>query len=197
MKLDLVHDIQEAYRKVLNSMSRPGIIESLKNEEIKVDMDMDIYKSTFVIMLMLLDREVTFNIVSDNSSEISNLVSQMTYAKVKPIEEADYIFVIKDSCDETLGEICSKAKFGDLINPNNSSTIIAEFDCINNEGALQFAGPGIKEVNKVYISGNKNWIKIREMKNQEFPLGIDIICLDKNSSVLCIPRTTKINIKED
>lgn len=197
MKLDLVHDIQGTYRKVLNSMSRPGIIESIEDEAVKVDIDVDFYNSTFLTMLMLLDREVSFNVVSDNSENISRLISQIAYAKVKPIEEADYIFVIKDSCDERLEEICTKAKIGDLVNPNKSATIIAEFDYVDNNGSLEFTGPGIKEVNKVFISGNRSFIKARETKNQEFPLGIDIICLDKNGNVLCIPRTTKISQKED
>ena len=172
-------------------------MENLEDEAIKVDIDIDFYKSTFVIMFMLLDREVSFNVISNNSVDISSLVSQMTYAKVKPIEEADYLFVINDSCDERLEEICSKSKIGNLVNPNKSATIIAEFDEIGNNHSLEFTGPGIKDVNKVCISGNTNWIKSRKIKNEEYPLGIDIICLDKKSNVLCIPRTTNIKEKED
>lgn len=192
MKLDLVHDIQVGYRKVLNSMARPGIIESLLNESNKVDTEINFFKSTFLIMLMLLDREVSFNIISKNSADISSIVSQMTYAKVRPANEADYLFVMKDSCEEMLKDTLSKAKIGDLINPNKSATIIAEFEEIINDGNLEFSGPGIKEINKVYISGNSDWIKAREIKNEEYPLGIDIICLDKKDNVLCIPRTTRI-----
>ena len=55
MELDLIHDIQSTYRKVLNSMARPGIIENIKDEADKVNVDIDCYKSTFLIMLMLLD----------------------------------------------------------------------------------------------------------------------------------------------
>lgn len=197
MRLDLVHDIQEAYRKVLNAMSKPGVIENLEEQAIKVEINVDFYNSTFLIMLMLLDSEVSFSVISNNSENIEELISEMTYSKVKPIEEADYIFVIKDSCDESFEETLKKAKIGDLINPNKSATIIAEFHHIENGDSLEFTGPGVKEVNKVHISGNKDWVNIREIKNAEFPMGIDIICLDKNSNVLCIPRTTKIRSKED
>lgn len=197
MKLDLVHDIQGAYRKILNAMSRPGIIESLVNEAEKVEMDINFYKSTFLIMLMLLDREVSFNVISEDSISISSLVSQITYAKIKPVEEADYIFVIRDSCDKLLKETCSKAKIGSLIDPNKSATIIAEFNEIKGNGNLEFTGPGIKEFSKVYIGGNNHWIKARNTKNEEYPLGIDVICLDKDSNALCIPRTTNIKQKED
>lgn len=197
MKLDLVHDIQGAYRKILNSMARPGIIESLEIESTKVDMDISFYKSTFLIMLILLDREVSFNVVSKDSINISSLVSQITYAKIKPVDEADYVFVMSDSCVEMLEATCSQAKIGDLVNPNKSATIIVEFNEIKNNGDLEFTGPGIKGFNKVYISGNKSWIKARKIKNEEYPLGIDVICLDKNSNVLCIPRTTNMTQKEE
>lgn len=202
MQLDMIHDIQSVYRKVLSTMSRPGTVESLNKEVLKVDMDVNCYKSTFLIMNMLLDREVSFSIVSKESVQLSNLISQMTYAEVKPIEEADYIFVLRDECDEALGEIIENAKISDLIDPNKSATIISEFDEINvydekikERLNLIFKGPGIKEIQEVNISGNIEWVNKRREKNEEYPLGIDLICVDKNENVLSIPRTTDIQNK--
>lgn len=202
MQLDMIHDIQSTYRKVLNTMSRPGIIENLCTEALKVDINVTCYNSTFLVMIMLLDREVSFNIVSKNSESLSNLISQMTYAEAKPVEEADYIFVLRDECDQCLGEVIQNAKIGDLIDPNKSASIIAEFDNFNgfdekteDNLKLLFKGPGIKEVQEVNISGNTHWINKRREKNEEYPLGIDLICIDKNENVLSIPRTTHIDIE--
>ena len=100
MKLDSVHDIQGVYRKVLNSMARPGTVMSLKDESSKVEKFIECYNSTFLIMMMLLDGEVSFNVISKNDIDVSRTMSQMTYAKIKPVEEADYIFVLDDLCDE-------------------------------------------------------------------------------------------------
>lgn len=196
MKLDLVHDIQSSYRKVLKSMSEPGVISNLNEESLKVDIDIKCRKSTFLMMLMLLDREVSFNVVSNNSSDVSTMVSQMTYSKLKSIDEADYIFVLEDANEEELQNIISKAKIGDLVNPNKSATIISEFKSItykNNSNQIEIAlqGPGIKDKNVVNISGNRDWIREREIKNEEYPLGVDLIYIDSNDNLICIPRTTR------
>lgn len=192
MKLDSIHDLQGVYRKVLNAMARPGVIENIKEEAEKVDIELDCFKGTFLLMLMLLDAEVTFNIVSKNSMNVTSLISQLTYGRVKPLEEADYIFVLKDVTSEELGLAYRKGKLGDLVNPNSSATIIAEFEEIKEGKELKFVGPGIKDANRISISEDKAWIKVREEKNQEYPLGIDGIYVDKNGNVVCLPRTTQI-----
>lgn len=197
MKLDMVHDIQSVYRKVLNAMAKPGVIENLQKEAEKVEIETNCYKSTFLMMMMLLDREVSFNVVSEKSVDVSSLISQMTYAKVKPIEEADYIFVLKDACDKQLDMVIRKSKIGDLIDPNKSATIIAEFKCLNDgENILNFKGPGIKNLCEARISGERKWIKERSVKNEEYPLGIDLIYVDEKNNVMCIPRTTSITESE-
>ncbi|NLK94239.1 MAG: phosphonate C-P lyase system protein PhnH [Clostridiales bacterium] len=196
MNIDLVHDIQGVYRKVLNAMARPGCIENVKNEEEKVDLNIRSYKNTVLVMLMLLDAEVSFNVVSDNSIDVISTISQITYAKIKPIEEADYVFVLSDSIDK-LKEAYEKVKEGTLIDPNLSATIIAEVLKISDEKELELSGPGIKEKNYIKISGNYGWVKARENKNKEYPLGVDSIFLDSDGQVICIPRTTKINILEE
>jgi len=192
MKLDSIHDLQGVYRKVLNAMARPGIIENIKEEAEKVDIELDCFKGTFLLMLMLLDGEVTFNIISENSINVTGIISQLTYAKVKSLEEADYIFILKDATSKKLGLTYEKAKIGDLVNPNSSATIIAEFEEIKEGKDLEFVGPGIKMINQISISDDKSWIKARLEKNQEFPLGIDGIYIDRNANVVCLPRTTQI-----
>jgi len=192
MKLDLIHDLQGVYRKILNAMARPGVIENIKEEAEKVDIELDCFKGTFLLMLMLLDGEVTFNIISENSMSVTSLVSQLTYARVKPLEEADYIFILKDICLKKIGLAYKKGKIGDLVNPNSSATIIAEFEEIKEGKQLELVGPGIKDTNRISISEDKAWIKVRKEKNKEFPLGLDAIYIDKNSNVMCLPRTTQI-----
>ena len=192
MKLDSIHDLQGVYRKVLNAMSRPGVIENIKEEAEKVDIEMDCFKGTFLLMLMLLDGEVTFNIISEDPMSITSLVSQMTYAKIRPLDEADYIFVLKDANSKKLALAYRKGKLGDLVNPNSSATIIAEFEQIKEGSQLEFIGPGIKEVNRISISENRSWIRARKEKNQEYPLGLDGIYIDENSNVMCLPRTTQV-----
>ena len=194
--MDLVHDIQSVYRKVLNSMARPGVIETLEEQK-KIDIEVSCNKGTFLVMLMLLDGEVSFNIVSEKSEEMTSLISQMTYSKQKNLEEADYIFVLEDASEKSLAEVYKLAKIGTLIDPNKSATIIAEVNSINNNDDLELSGPGIKDKKSLSISGNNKWIKERELKNKEYPLGVHAIYIDKEYKVVSLPRTTKIKRKED
>ncbi|MTI65834.1 MAG: phosphonate C-P lyase system protein PhnH [Firmicutes bacterium] len=192
MKLDMVHDIQRTYRKVLNSMSRPGEIENIKNESQKVDIDTEFFNSTLVLMFMLLDAEVSFKIISNKEDEMTKFINQLTYAKSKELHEADFIFLLNDAKKEDIESTFKKAKVGDLINPNKSATIIVESEKITNEKDLTLKGPGIKEVNYVEVKLKGNWIEERNEKNIEYPLGIDVIFTDINSNIMCLPRTTQI-----
>jgi alpha-D-ribose 1-methylphosphonate 5-triphosphate synthase subunit PhnH len=192
MKLDLVHDIQKSYRKVLNCMARPGVIESIKEVSEKVDMNIDFLKSTLVIMFMLLDAEVSFKIISKNERDLTNIVNQLTYAKASDAEAADFVFVLRDAAPEDIELAFRDAKLGDLIDPHKSATIIVEVDEVSNEKALALKGPGIEEINYVKITALGNWIEAREQKNIEYPLGVDTIFIDKGSNILCLPRTTQI-----
>lgn len=189
MSLDLVYDIQAVYRKVLNAMARPGKIENVSDQCDKIEYDFNCYKSTNIVLLTLLDAEVSFCFDDNKSFDDVEMINQMTYSKAKPANEADFIIITKD-CDDTCG-IMNKAKIGELKNPNKSATVIIEVDEMNNYEGIVLTGPGIKSTQKIKISNYDLWKEIRQKKNKEFPLGIDIILTDEKGNIACIPRTTK------
>ncbi|OOM78635.1 phosphonate C-P lyase system protein PhnH [Clostridium sp. BL-8] len=190
--LDLVHDIQTAYRKVLNCMSRPGSIENLACQIEKVDIDVDFSRSNLIMMYMLLDAEVSFKIVSHEEEKISKLVNQLTYGKYTSLEEADFIFIMKDADEDMVEQAFKDAKIGDLIDPHKSATIVVEVEEISGNKELMLTGPGIKKENYMQVKIKGDWLGEREKKNIEYPLGIDMILLDEESNVMCLPRTTQI-----
>lgn len=190
--LDLVHDIQTSYRKVLNCMSRPGSIENLACQIEKVDIDVDFSRSTLIMMYMLLDAEVSFKIVSHEEEKISKLVNQLTYGKYTSLEEADFIFIMKDADEDMVEQAFKAAKIGDLIDPHKSATIVVEVEEISGNKELMLTGPGIKKENYMQVKIKGDWLGEREKKNIEYPLGIDMILLDEESNVMCLPRTTQI-----
>lgn len=190
--LNLVHDIQSSYRKVLNCMSRPGTIENIAEESEKVDGNVNFSKSILILMYMLLDAEVSLKVVSHEEESITQLFNQLTYAKEKSVEEADFIFVMRDADEAMQEEAIKAAKIGNLIDPHASATIIVEVEEISNNKELILAGPGIEKENYVQVDVKGNWIKERSKKNIEYPLGIDMILVDKNFNIICLPRTTQI-----
>ena len=143
MKLDLVHDTQQAYRKLLRCMSRPGVIESIEVQSEKIDFDISFYKGTLVNMFVLLDGEVTFNIVSKNKEEVTKFVNQLTYARATTLEEADFIFILKDAVENSLGDAIKRSKPGTLIDPHTFATIIVEGEKLSYEKNYTLKGPAI------------------------------------------------------
>lgn len=192
MKLNLVHDTQKAYRKLLNCMSRPGVIESIKEQSEKVDFDISFYKGTLINMYMLLDGEVTFNIVSNNTEEITRFVNQLTYAKATKLEEADFIFILNDAAENSLADAFKNAKIGTLIDPHKSATIIVEVEKLSTDEKYLLKGPGIEDLSQVNIITECLFIEERKSKNIEYPLGVDTVFIDREAQIMCLPRTTSI-----
>ncbi|MGH4118197.1 phosphonate C-P lyase system protein PhnH [Clostridium sp.] len=193
MKLDLVHDIQSSYRKTLNCMARPGIIENIKEESEKIDIDVNFYKSTMVLMLMLLDGEVSYKIITDKEEEVINVVNQMTFSNSAGTKDADFIFILRDASPEVVEGAFRNAKTGDLVNPHKSAIIIFETDGLSNEQELALIGPGIEHTNYVKIQTKASWIQERDKINVEYPIGIDFIFTDSSSNIMCLPRTTQVS----
>lgn len=192
MKLDLVHDIQAAYRKTLDSMSRPGLIRNIRNQADKVNMEINCFDSTLVLVLMLLDTEVKFKVCSKREAEMAKLINQLTYAKATEVESADYIFVLNDAQPEDLEKALIMAYPGDLLDPHKAATIIIEADTVSNERDLTLMGPGIEKQSYIDVQITGRWVDLRAEKNAEYPLGIDLIFTDRVGNILCLPRTTHI-----
>jgi alpha-D-ribose 1-methylphosphonate 5-triphosphate synthase subunit PhnH len=190
--LDLVHDIQNSYRKVLDCMSRPGLIRNIAEQSEKVNINICFLKSVLILMYMLLDAEVSFKIISHEEEDINKLVNQLTYAKCKSLEEADFIFVMEDADESMVEEAFRGAKLGDLIDPHKSATIVVEAEEISNNKDLVLTGPGIETENYMQVKVKGDWAREREKKNIEYPLGVDTILVDRNSNIICLPRTTQI-----
>ena len=196
MSLDLVHDIQAVYRKIIDAISRPGLIRNIKDQADKVDMEIGCLNSTVVLALMLFDTEVTFKVISEREAEVTRLINQLTYAKTTDIERADFILVLKDAKPEDFERAIRAAYPGDLMDPHKSATIIFEADLLSREQDVILTGPGIEEENYIKIKTTHNWIELRVEKNVEYPLGIDFIFIDPEANLMCIPRTTRIMKQE-
>ncbi|MCL6459405.1 MAG: phosphonate C-P lyase system protein PhnH [Gorillibacterium sp.] len=192
MKLDFVHDVQITYRKLLDSMSRPGVISQLGVQADKINAEAPCYNSTLLIAIALLDTEVTFKVISAEEEQISRLLNQLTYARETTVDHADYIFILSDATSEQVEQSINAAKMGDLRNPHESATVIIEVRSVSKEPELLLVGPGIEESCWISVQPIDSWLQIRIDKNREFPLGIDFIIVDQEHRAIALPRTTQI-----
>jgi len=189
MAMDVVHDTQVTYRKLLDSMSRPGKIATLtESTESRVLLS----SATFLTVLTLFDAEVSFHVVSDKEG-IAKLLSEFTFASLVPADEADYI-IVPDGTDETeILAVMEKCKIGTMTDPQKSATWLIEKDVISNDEQLVLTGPGIKEQAYLYLDLAEQFWQVREEKTKEYPLGIDLIFTDRHLNLVCIPRTTNVS----
>ncbi|GAA0305947.1 phosphonate C-P lyase system protein PhnH [Gracilibacillus halotolerans] len=189
MALDIVHDTQETYRKVLTSMSRPGTISTVIGD---MDNPFPCHYATFLTILTLLDREVYFHVISDGEN-LSKVITDYTLAQETSIENADFIIVPNGTNEEAVIDAMQKCKVGTLEDPQNSSTWIIEQNMISVTGTITLTGPGIKHTTSLHLDITAELLEMRNRRVQEFPLGIDLIFTDP-VSLACIPRTTKVSL---
>ena len=197
MELDIVHDLQSVYRKMVDSASRPGLISDLRKEAALIEEGNKKGPSASLLLLALtlFDQEVSFKVFSTHEGTVSKTINQLTYAKPTETKNADYLLILQDAEKGSLEAAIINAKPGTLKNPHTSATVIVEVDSVTSGEALLLKGPGIHTTELVHLETNENWVENRQEKNKEYPLGIDLIFIDQNHQLLSLPRTTQITRK--
>jgi alpha-D-ribose 1-methylphosphonate 5-triphosphate synthase subunit PhnH len=196
MAIDVVHDTQEVFRAILHCMSRPGTIKNIVEISKKMEQQGICQNSTFIIARTLLDAEVRFHVVGKKTESIEQYISAYTLSKVEELQAADYIFIMKDAQQQTISEVFNKVKKGTLLNPQQSATIVIETEMLSNEPHLMLTGPGIASTENVEITASEYWVKDRAEANIEYPLGVDMLLIDGDCNIMCLPRTTIIHDRE-
>jgi alpha-D-ribose 1-methylphosphonate 5-triphosphate synthase subunit PhnH len=186
-----VQYIQQLYRKLIKCYSHPGSVEEFPTDD-KHDFEFDsaLGRPLLSIALLLLDREVTHEIMGAPADERNTLV-ELTYSR-RTGNDADYIFICRNTAAEEAGQCIHDAKTGSLIDPQKAATVVFETDDLYSGECVTLCGPGIKDT-EVLKSTCPAWFwNLRREKNRDFPLGIDIILLDAKGRIAALPRTTKM-----
>ncbi|MGE6611230.1 phosphonate C-P lyase system protein PhnH [Peribacillus sp. NPDC076916] len=192
MNLDVVHDIQTVYRKLVTATSRPGTLVVLEREARTLDVQLECLSSTILLALTVLDPEVTFKVIAKEGEAVSKMINQLTYSKPVDLPEADFIFILHDASEEQMKEAINKAKVGNLFNPHESAMIILEVPDVTEGDSMILSGPGIQEESFISLPNVSAWLGVRNEKNIEFPLGIDMYFVDRQDRLIALPRTTQI-----
>lgn len=190
LNFNIVEYTQNTYRRLLDSMARPGKLNQI--EGIEYENIGDFTNFTLGIAQTLLDQEVSYCILNSDK-KMEKDIKILTMSNMSHIREADYLFINR----------YEKIKFdhlkkGNLAYPDESTTIIHEVEEMKTQKLeqsvkLELSGPGIKEKSYIYIKGLDtetidNWIQC----NREYPLGVDFIFVDRMGNICGIPRSTKL-----
>ena len=184
--METVHFTQQTFRSLMECFSRPGDQQRLEqSQEIT-----GLYSATVSACLTLLDGEVSFY-VANECPIVQEEIRAWTGAKLVSVDLADFIIISADCSEQQAQHALQHSKVGNLIDPQLSATILYELtNQIGNVVHLQ--GPGIQHTKAVELNVPEQWLQLREMKNNEFPLGIDVLLINSNSDIIALPRTTKI-----
>ncbi|MBM7573304.1 phosphonate C-P lyase system protein PhnH [Aquibacillus albus] len=199
---DTTHDTQYIYRKLLDCMARPGKIQSIQSVTRKLNDFPDGLSTLLAIALTLVDREVSYHLISDQSNRVHNYLKWKTFSEQASIENTDYLFINQNLGEDKIYQLMSLVKKGTLEDPHQSATIILHVDELsidqNKRQAFHLSGPGINGVTTCYVKGLPiAWIKQRQIINSEYPIGVDFILTTTAGEIMAIPRTTVIERKEE
>jgi len=182
---------QKTFKTLMQTMSRPGTVQQLDLREGDAPY--------MPILLTLLDNEVTFAIQGDANSEgiiedikdnIIDGIILATGSKQTSVEQADFILVTDGT------NVADKAKRGDLRYPDKGATIIYQVNSLNGSDLpIRLKGPGIPGERVLTVDGfcQEEIVNVKAA-NQDFPMGVDLILVDSEARVSCIPRTTRTEV---
>lgn len=184
--METVHFTQQTFRSLMECFARPGDQQQLeKSQEIT-----GLYSATVSACLTFLDGEVSFY-VANECPAIQHEIRAWTGAKLASVDQAHFIIIPANCSQEQAQFALQHAKIGNLVDPQQSATIL--FELTNEVGnVVHLQGPGIQHTKAVQLNISEQWLQLREVKNKEFPLGVDVLLIHSNASIMALPRTTKI-----
>ena len=106
------------------------------------------------------------------------------------IENADFLFLKED---ENIEQLIENVKQGTFVDPHLSATVIIFFDECETKEKVTLYGVGISEEG-FEIELTKNELKCFDKRNlcqEEYPCGVDLIFVRNNSIVFSLPRKTR------
>jgi alpha-D-ribose 1-methylphosphonate 5-triphosphate synthase subunit PhnH len=193
LNYDIVFDAQEHFRLLLDSMSRPGKINTFPAAEIFPPEKLT--HAAALTGFALLNPDATYFIAGEEADRIAQYLLINTAAQSAGMATADYVFVPEGYFNGGLQE----ARTGTPTYPEDSATFIISCELISerphgNSLRITLRGPGVNGEADVFVSGiNPDLLDFVKEQNSEYPLGLDLIITDSYNHVIGIPRSNKFS----
>lgn len=178
----MVHDTQKHYRELVDLFSRPG---EVRISTFDIPNFTNFPDAALATVLTLFDNEITFYTQDQTDSGEFQTLTGGQFSE--ELSEADYVVVKEHELTE---DVMRSLKIGTLGSPEKSATLIIEVDSIGEGHKYSLRGPGIRTVNEIEMTFDPKWMIHRTELCSEFPLGIDMILIDRHNQLTVIPRTT-------
>lgn len=181
---DPVHDAQQAFRRALDALSRPGRQVALG----RPIPGLALGPAMAHLLLALTDDDTAVWWQQSDRAAAGWLHFHTGAGLAASSEEAAFAVLDNAALMPPLDNFAA----GSVDFPDRSATLLLEVTSLDAGPAVEWRGPGIRDMRTVRIAGlpDKFWIQW-QANHAAFPQGVDIIftCGD---SALGLPRTTRV-----
>lgn len=181
---DAVHDAQTAFRGVLDALSRPG-----RRFAIGCPIKGLALGPAMAHLLLALTDDDTPVWWQHSDAASADWLRFHTGASLAAAPELAAFAVI---CDAAALPPLDAFAAGSLESPEHSTTLFIEVASLDGGPALEWRGPGIRDMQTVCIAGlpEKFWAQW-QANHAAFPQGVDMVFTCANVA-LGLPRTTRV-----
>ena len=190
---DPVFGAQAMFRRLLEATARPGLVVSLADVPLVVPPAR--LRPACVLLLALLDREVTFSVVGPDAEIVREYLRFNTGAHAAGMAAADFVLVTAS------GREWSAARRGTLDAPHESATVVLVPSHVGGPPAradvtLRLTGPGIARETMLPLRGLGVLDVAPLVDRTDFPLGVDVWFAGADGHLAVVPRSTRCRIAE-
>lgn len=185
---DPVHGAQQAFRRILQAMARPGTIQECSGE---LDPPAGLSPAMAAVCLTLADADAPLWLAPKLATQAAR--GYLKFHCNAPIldEVGQAAFVLADPAGMPALDACAQ---GEDRYPDRSATLVVEVPGLaaGGPGAWTLQGPGIADTASLSVDGLPGDFPARWRDNQAaFPCGVDLI-LTAGRTLAALPRTTRI-----
>ena len=187
-----VFNAQDIFRMVMDGMARPG---TLKQVVVDIDPPAPLGRAAGALALTLCDQDTPVWLSAGIArSAVPGWLAFHTGApQTREKAEARFAFGEIGLALSSFGLFAT----GSQEYPDRSATLVLEISNLETGSPLTLTGPGIAGSTVVRPQGlPESFLRLWAENRTLFPRGIDVV-LAAGRDFLCLPRTTKITVKEN
>lgn len=177
---------QAVFRVVLDSMARPGKVNSLPTMESDGP-----YGGILAVLESLVDHEVTYWVSAALEEVIVPALETRTRGRKSSTWKADFVVADGDGAFQAI----VSANAGTIEYPDKGATIVIMCQSLS-EGPVRLCleGPGVDGSRALSVA-SVPWDAFQALmeRNQDFPLGLDTVLVSTDGAIACIPRSSRIS----
>jgi alpha-D-ribose 1-methylphosphonate 5-triphosphate synthase subunit PhnH len=187
---DPVFDSQACFRALLTATAHPGTPIGLPDVTLTIP---DLHeRNACLVLLALLDLEVSFHVVGRGAAVISDYLAANTGARLAPLESADFVLVLGPDS----GGRVERVKRGCLAAPHEGATLVYAPASLHERAvsggvALCLEGPGVDVPRCLGVQGLAEDEIDRWRTLTDFPTGVDVWLAAADGRVAVIPRSAR------